>query len=106
MALVDQGVPIEWLYRTLAHRMLRARSRNWPAAGAIVTRTHRPKNKCACDLVIIHYRYFVAGQKYRGIHKEPFMIALPGSFMRQYPPGKEISVRYNPNDPSRSVALI
>lgn len=97
---------IEWLYRRCAHLVLRMRSCKWPATGGIVTRTHQPKKKCACDLAIVHYRYFVAGQKYRAIHKEPFMIARPGSFMRQHPPGKEITIRYNTDDPSRSVALI
>lgn len=97
---------IEWLYRTVSRLVLRMRSTRWPVISATVSRTYLPKDKCACDSVLVRYRYFVAGQKYRAIHKEPFMIDRPGSFMRQYPPGKEITVRYHPHDPSRSVALI
>lgn len=100
------GSLIEYLSRQLTQSARRIRSRHWPATSATIFRSCQPKGKCGCKLVIVRYRFFVSGEKYCAIHNEPFFIDLPGSFMRQYAAGTEIPIRYNPADPSRSIALI
>lgn len=106
MGLTGIDSAVEYVGWQLVDWMRRIRSRNWPATNAKVVFIKQSRKLVGCTSVIIRFRYSVAGEMHHGTHHEPFFIDLPGSFLRQYPVGREIMVRYNPTNPSRSVAMI
>jgi hypothetical protein len=99
-------IVVAFIIRITAKWFWRIRSQAWPAATAKVHRAHLERHGYGCDVVRIPYSYRVAGERYAGTHSQPLLLVSGGSLVREYPPGKEITVRYNPDDPSRSVALI
>jgi hypothetical protein len=99
-------VLLAFLFRILANWFRRVRSRKWPVAIATV---HRSADSGAFfgDATTISYDYVVNGERYSGSHDVPCLSGSAAKYMVQvYSPGKEIKVRYKPDDPSRSVALV
>jgi hypothetical protein len=59
-----------------------------------------------CDLAVVRYEYSVAGERYKGVYKEPFLFRNYGeAYPRRFPEGVDYPVRVKPNDPSKSVPV-
>jgi Protein of unknown function (DUF3592) len=99
---------VAFLLRTVANWLRRFRSRAWPSINANVFQSIRePSGGFGCAVATVSYDYSVGGEKYSATHDEPCLShSAANYFARLYPKGKEITVRYDPNDPARSVALI
>lgn len=98
---------IAFLFRTFANWFRRIRSRKWPATSATVFRSYVEQGGFGCDVTTVSYDYKIEGEKYSATHDEPCMSRSSAKYIAQlYPKGKEITVRYKPGEPSRSVALI
>jgi ribosomal protein L6P/L9E len=99
---------IAFLVRTTVNGFRRLRSRKWPEVSATVF------NACTgvsggfgCAVSTVSYHYRVGGEKHSGTHDEPCISRSSADyFVRDFPKGKEITVRVDPGAPSRSVALI
>ena len=98
-------VLVEFLYRVIAGFLSRIRSRRWPAISGSIIRSKYRKAHYGCDLAVVRYKYFVADQRSTAAHKEPFLMSGTG-YVQNLPSGTPITIRYKPDDPSRSVALI
>ena len=99
-------IVVEYFYRAFVAFARRIQSRSWPTANATVTRAWQPRKIYGCKLVSVRYHYYVAGEKYAATHNEPFLIDSPGSFLRRYVRGTDITVRYKADEPGRSIALV
>lgn len=66
-----------------------------------------PSGGFGCAVTTVSYDYSAGGEKYSGTHDVPCLSSSAAKYLAQvYRTGKEIEVRYEPEDPSRSVALI
>ena len=99
---------VAFLFRTAANCFRRIRGRSWPSIKAVVFQSYlEGSGGFGCAATTISYDYRVGGEKYSATHDEPCLSHSSGKYFAQlYPEGKEIAIRYKPDDPSRSVALI
>jgi hypothetical protein len=99
---------VAFLVRSFANGFRRLRSRKWPAIKAIVSQSHvEPSGGFGCAVATISCDFQVGDEKYSATHDEPCMSRASAEyFARCYPRSKELIIRYDPSDPSRSVALI
>ena len=80
------------------------RSRSWPAHRATVTSSDCPKCVFGCQVVNVAYTYSVNGDYYGGADTKPFLFKRTAQInAKGFSPGKEITVRVNPDDPSASI---
>jgi hypothetical protein len=96
---------VEFYVRAAILALKRLRSAHWPAtAASVTTAVWRAKPGLGCDLAMIQYRYSVGGTLYLGSHNEPFCLSGGGDgFVKGLPPGTAAHIRYNPQDPARSI---
>lgn len=99
-------VIIAFVFRMCAQWLRRIRSRKWPTTTAIVFQSYGERTGLGCEVRTVSYDYVVGREQYSATHDEPFLFGSPSWFTQDYVRGKEITVRYKPDDPSRSVALI
>ncbi|MGC2636465.1 MAG: DUF3592 domain-containing protein [Acidobacteriaceae bacterium] len=99
---------VAFLIRTLANGFRRFRSRKWPTAKARVFSAYATgSGGFGCAVTTVSYDYRVGDEKYSGTYDWPCLShSAAEDDAKIYPKGKEITVLYNPNDPSRSVALL
>lgn len=97
---------VAFLFRVCAKWFRRICSQNWPTAKATVLRAHVERHGYGCNVVRIPYCYRVNGQRYAATHGQPILFGSGNDWVRDFPSGKEITVRHKPDAPSRSVALI
>lgn len=99
---------VVFLIRTLANGFRHLRSAKWPTIKAkVFAACAEGSGGFGCAIAIVSYDYRVEGENYSGSYEEPCMSRSSAEDVaRCYPKGKEITVRYHPHDPSRSVALI
>src|ERR1700723_2253006 len=91
--------------RSVTAFVRRILSRKWPTTRGTVFQAYQAEKTFGCNVVIVSYDYAVAGEKYSATHDEPFLFDSTGSFVRSYPRGQEIAVRYKAEDSAISVAL-
>jgi len=94
---------LEWFVRAAVLAFKRLQTGGWIAEEANVT-TAIWRQPFACDLALIHYRYSVGAKECSGSHDEPFWTM--GSWkgpVRSLPPGTAVQIRYDPQDPAKSV---
>lgn len=97
---------VAFLFRVCANWFQRIRSRNWPTVTAKVHRAHVERHGYGCHVVRIPYSYRVDGKRYAATHGQPLLFGSGNDWVQDFPAGKEIEVRYKPDDASRSVALV
>jgi hypothetical protein len=99
---------VAFLLRTLTNGFRRLRSRSWPTATATVYQAYvEPSGGFGCAVATISCDYRVGEEKYSATHDEPCLSRSSAeSFARCYSPGKQLTIRYHPAAPSRSVALL
>ncbi|HKO10511.1 MAG TPA: DUF3592 domain-containing protein [Acidobacteriaceae bacterium] len=97
---------VAFLFRLCAKWFRRIRSRKWPIVTATVLRAHVERHGYGCHVVRIPYSYRVDAQRYAATHGQPILFGSGDDWVRDFPSGKKIHVRYKPDDPARSVALI
>lgn len=96
-------VIVEYLIRALGRAIKRRRSRAWPTVSATVTSSECPKNS-GCNLAEVSYLYRFNGERYAGRDKKPFWFSVNAEiYIRDFPPGTEITVRVKPKDPEVSI---
>jgi len=94
---------IEYLIRAMGRAIKRRRSRDWPTVRATVTSSECPKSS-GCNLTEVFYLYRFNGERYAGRDKKPFWFSVNAEiYIRDFPPGTEITVRVKPNDPKVSI---
>jgi hypothetical protein len=97
---------IEFFFRTIANSIRRSQASNWPIVTAIASDSERRGSDMGCTVIVIHYKYRNAEKRYEGTHKEPFLFSnYAKAYLDRFPGGTEFSVRVNPHDPSKSVAV-
>lgn len=96
-------VLVAYLFRIIARSIMTLRSRRWPTRKATVTRSDSP-NGFACEVVKVVYTYSFNGDHYGGTDTKPFLFKQIAEInTKEFPSGKEITVRVNPDNPSVSV---
>jgi len=97
---------VEFLFRIMARVFNEIRSQTWPVVTATVTGSGYVSADFGCDVAVIRYEYSVAGERYKGVYKEPFLFRNYGeAYPRRFPEGVDYPVRVKPNDPSKSVPV-
>jgi hypothetical protein len=94
---------VEYLIRVTGRAIKRRRSRDWPTTKATVVSATHDKSS-SCDLVEVVYTYRLAGERYSGRNKKPFLFSSNAEiYVRDFSPGKEFTVRVRPDDPKVSI---
>ena len=96
-------VLIAYLVRVIARSFIALRSREWATCRAAVISSGCP-DVFGCEAVEVKYAYSVNGHRYAGVDTKPFLSKQIAKInAEEFSPGKEITVRYKPDDPSVSV---
>jgi hypothetical protein len=97
---------IEFFLRVAIKFARRIGTSDWPAIDAIVVSSKLDQAFSGCDLVIIHYKYRSADERFEGTYKQPFMFRnYAEAYLRRYPGGSEFPVIVSPRHPSYSVPV-
>ncbi len=96
--------------RWVKARMLRNRARSWPTAAGKVEASslqlEQRGNNQSAHVATITYAYEVAGTVHQGVWKRSTMFhGKAQGWIDQHPPGANLTVRYDPNNPGASVTL-
>jgi hypothetical protein len=82
----------------------RLQCRRWVAEEASVTAAVWDHPFLGCYLARIQYQYTVDGHGFTGSHNEPFWtMGRWNGPVQSLPRGTAVQIRYNPQDPARSV---
>ncbi|GIX30697.1 MAG: hypothetical protein KatS3mg124_1169 [Porticoccaceae bacterium] len=84
------------------------KARNWPQAPGVVLESRVVRlGNADSEQPVVHYRYSVAGRTYSGRRitwtEGGGNAQWARSLVRQYPPGRQVRVYYDPSDPARAV---
>jgi hypothetical protein len=94
---------VEYLIRVTGRAIKKGLSRDWPTTKATVVSATYDKTS-SCDLVQVVYAYRFNGERYPGRNKKPFLFSGNAEiYVRDFPPGKEFTVRVKPNKPEVSI---
>jgi hypothetical protein len=77
-------------------------ARKWNITSGRVTSRSLQEPGYGCDFVELKYRYKWDGERYTGVFREPYMFRHSKTF-DQAGADSEISIRVNPEDPSKSI---
>jgi hypothetical protein len=92
--------------------ILRRKSANWPKVPGTVVASHIQENRDGDGSTFeakLSYEYRVGGRTYRGVRLEwtggvsDGLLARHLRIVAAYPPGRAVTVCYDPTDPSRSA---
>ncbi|MGH9564301.1 MAG: DUF3592 domain-containing protein [Terracidiphilus sp.] len=84
----------------------RVQSISWVPGEAHVTLAFWRQPTCGWDLAKVMYKYTVEGQVYRSTFVEPFLMGgNPNGPVRVLPPGTTLQMRFDPEDPARSILV-
>jgi hypothetical protein len=97
---------VAYLLRYTINLFKRIRSVCWASNLCNVTRAFWRRPDCGCDVAKVMYRYLVNGKVYRSTYIEPFLMGgNRNGPVKVLSPGTFLQIRYDPNDPTRSVLV-
>jgi hypothetical protein len=96
---------IGFLFRSIRNAWRRHASRSWPAVIGRVNAYSMEKPGYGGDYIDLKYRYKFEGERYTGTHREPFIMGFDKGYLVRFIADAEITVRVDPADPSKSVAV-
>jgi hypothetical protein len=97
---------VEFLFRIMARIFNEIRSQTWPVVTAKVTGSGYVSADYGCDVAVIRYEYSMAGERYEGVYKKPFIFKNYGeAYPHRFPNGVDYPVRVKPGGPSTSVPV-
>ena len=77
----------------------------WPVIDAIISKSEKRDFVLGTfgRVIILHYKYRSAGQRYEGVYREPFYFDnYATAYLNRFPGGTTLPVRVNPKNFSRS----
>ena len=97
---------VEFLIRVAIKFVRRIGIDDWPVIDAIVISSKLDETFTGCHLVIIHYKYRNADNRFEGTFKQPFIFEnYADSYLRRYPAGSEFPVLVSAKHPSYSIPV-
>ncbi len=96
----------EFLVRIAIKFARRIATGDWTAINAIVVSSTLKTTFTGCILVIIHYKYRNADERFEGSYRQPFIFRnYAEAYLRRYPGGSELPIIVSPRHPSSSIPI-
>jgi hypothetical protein len=97
---------VEFFFRSILNLWRGAVSSHWLPVTATIISSNSRANGMGCYVVKVEYRYKLLGERYTGVHKEPFLSRnYRDDYLRHSPGGSKYPIRVNPGDCSKSVPI-
>jgi hypothetical protein len=97
-------VYIEFFVRLAIKFARRIGTSGWSLLNAIVVSSVRESSFTGCILVVIHYKYRNADQRFDGTFKQPFVNDnFADAYLRRHPGGSAFPVLVSPHNSSCSI---
>lgn len=95
---------VEFFVRLAMKFAQRIGTDRWLALDAIVISSELKTSPTGCSLVVIHYKYRNAENRFEGTFKQPFVFHnYAEAYLRRYPGGSKFPVVVSPQKPSCSI---
>jgi len=100
------GRLIEFFLRLAIKFARRIGTGDWPVYNSIVIYSRLETSFTGCLVVIIHYKYRNAGERYDSTYRQPFANRnYAEAYLRRHPGGSEFPVIVSPHQPSWSIPV-
>jgi hypothetical protein len=97
---------IEFFIRVSIKFVQRIGTSDWPVIDATVVSSKLDEAFTGCLLVIIHYKFRNADERFEGTYKQPFIYRnYAEAYLRRYPGGSKFPIITSPKHPSHSIPV-